>query len=44
MEIIESKDGNKVVLKIVGRLDTNTAPELDSYLKANVKDTRYMFF
>ena len=44
MEIIESKDGNKVVLKIVGRLDTNTAPELDSYLKANVTSDAGMVF
>lgn len=44
MEIIESKDGNKVVLKIVGRLDTNTAPDLDSYLKANVTSDAGMVF
>ncbi len=36
MEIIESRDGDRVVLRIVGRLDTNTAPQLDSYLKTNV--------
>lgn len=36
MEIIESRDGSRVVLKIVGRLDTNTSPQLDAYLKTNV--------
>lgn len=38
MEIAQSKDGSTTVLRISGRLDTNTAPELDAYLKANAAE------
>ena len=33
MEIIKKKDGVNLIVKIVGRLDTNTAPQLDNELK-----------
>lgn len=35
MEIRESKEGNRTVLRIVGRLDTATAPDLDSNIRSN---------
>lgn len=35
MDIRESKEGNRTVLRIVGRLDTATAPDLDSYIRSN---------
>lgn len=34
MEIKKVKDGSKIDIRLIGRLDTNTAPELDN----NVKD------
>ena len=38
MEIIKKLDGNTLNLKIIGRLDTNTAPELDNDLKNDLED------
>ena len=33
MNIEKSKDGGRLTLKVAGRLDTNTSPELESELK-----------
>ena len=33
MKIEKIKDGNKLTIKLGGRLDTNTAPDLDKELK-----------
>ncbi len=32
MDIIKEQEGNKLVIKIVGRLDTNSAPQLEEAL------------
>ena len=37
MEIIKKLDGNTLNLKIIGRLDTNTAPELEKNIKGEVE-------
>ena len=37
MEIVKNKDGLKLAVKIIGRLDTNTAPELDNELKGDLE-------
>ena len=36
MEIKKIADAKKLTVKIAGRLDTNTAPELDEELKASI--------
>ena len=35
MEIKKIDEGDRTVLRIAGRLDTATAPELDAYVKSN---------
>lgn len=44
MEIIKEKTAEKLIVKLVGKLDTNTAPELTASLKEdldNVKDLTF---
>lgn len=36
MEIIKKSEGNKLSVKLVGRLDTVTAPQLESQLKEDI--------
>ena len=36
MEIIKTKNGMTLEVKILGRLDTNTAPELDDNIKKDI--------
>lgn len=36
MEILKENNGSKLVLKIVGRLDTTTAPELETTIKESL--------
>lgn len=36
MEIIKERNGNDLVLKLQGRLDTTTAPELEQELKSSL--------
>ena len=36
MEIIKKKNGTTLEVKVVGRLDTNTAPQLDADLQADM--------
>ena len=37
MNIIKNKDGSKLTLALEGRLDTTTAPQLETELKASVE-------
>ena len=36
MEITQKKDGDKLTVALSGRLDTNTSPELESFLRENL--------
>ena len=36
MNIIESKDGDKLLVKVEGRLDTVTAPEFEAFINENL--------
>lgn len=36
MDIIKKLDGKKLGIDVIGRLDTTTAPELESEIKANI--------
>jgi len=36
MEIIKTKNGMTLEVKLLGRLDTNTAPELDDNIKKDI--------
>lgn len=38
MEIVECMDGRNMTLRLVGRLDTNTAPELDARIKTDIAE------
>ena len=38
MEIIKTKDNNKLNVKLVGRLDTNTSVELEEAIKEDQKE------
>ena len=42
MEIIKAKNGMTLDVKVLGRLDTNTAPELDENIKNDINiDNNY---
>jgi len=46
MEVIKNVENNKMVITLVGRLDTNTAPQLESEVKgldANITNLVYDF-
>lgn len=38
MEIIKAKNGMTLDVKVLGRLDTNTAPELDENIKNDINE------
>ena len=38
MDILKEKDGKTLVVKLVGRLDTHTSPELTESLKGDLDD------
>ncbi len=40
MTIKENKEGAKLVVKVEGRIDTTTSPELMDYLQKNLKDVK----
>ena len=40
MTIKDKKEGNKLIVLVNGRIDTNTAPELNDYFEANLKDVK----
>ena len=44
MTITKNASDGTLYITLEGRLDTNTAPELDSYLKANVTSDEGMVF
>lgn len=44
MNIEKIGDNNKLTLKVIGRLDTNTAPELDSRLKSELDNVSELIF
>ena len=44
MDIIKQKDGNKLDIKLVGRLDTRTAPELSETLKDELDGVEELTF
>lgn len=44
MEIIKEKDEEKLLVKLVGRLDTNTAPELTETLKEDLDNVKELVF
>ena len=39
MTIDKKKEGNQMILKVSGRLDTMTAPELETTIKENLEGT-----
>lgn len=44
MDIEKHKDGKKLDVKLVGRLDSKTAPELKESLKNNLNDVEELTF
>ena len=44
MDIIKNVDGNKLNVKLNGRLDTNTAPELSESLKEDLDNITELTF
>lgn len=44
MEIIKEKDEKKLYVKLVGRLDTNTSPELTESLKEDLDNVEDLTF
>ncbi len=40
MEIVKKRDGDKLELAVVGRLDTTTAPQLEAELKRELEGVR----
>ena len=44
MEIIKEEDGEKLLVKLVGKLDTNTAPELTETLKEDLDNVKELVF
>ena len=38
MTIKDKREGNKLIVLVDGRIDTTTAPELNDYFEANLKD------
>lgn len=44
LEIEKTKTENKLVIKLTGRLDTNTAPELNKTIKDDLKDIEELIY
>ena len=44
MDITKNKDGGKLDIKVSGRLDTTTAPQLDEEIKASVDGVTELVF
>lgn len=44
MDIVETKEGSKLILKLTDKLDTNSAPELNEYLKVNLEGVTELEF
>ena len=43
MEIKKSVEGDKLTVKIIGRLDSNTSPDLENGAKADVEAAKEIF-
>lgn len=44
MEITKNKDGEKLEIKVSGRLDTTTAPQLDEEVKSSIDGVTDLVF
>ena len=44
MKIIKELNNKELTIKLVGELNTNTAPELESVIKDNLKDIESLIF
>lgn len=44
MNISDIKDGNQLTVALEGRLDTNTAPELDEHLRVSLSGVSKLVF
>ena len=44
MEITKNKDGGKLEIKVSGRLDTTTAPQLDEEVKSSIDGVTDLVF
>lgn len=44
MNIIKTQDGQKITLNIEGRLDTNTAPQLEAEVKTCIDNVTELYF
>ena len=44
MEIIKTKDGNKMTIALEGRLDTTTAPSLDAVVTSELGDVTELVY
>lgn len=44
MEIIANKDGDKLVVALKGKLDSNTAPELEKKLNEELDGVKHLTF
>ena len=44
MNITKSAENDKVTIAITGRLDTNTAPQLEAELKQSIEETKSLVF
>ncbi len=44
MEIIDNKNGNELKIKLVGKLDTNTSPQLEEFIQNNIEDIEKLIY
>ena len=44
MEIIKKLENNELTIKLVGRLDTTTSPNLEAELKKSINDVKKLTF
>ena len=44
MEIIDNKNGNELKIKLVGKLDTNTSPQLEEFIQKNIEDIEKLIY
>lgn len=44
MKITKKQEGTKLLMKLEGRLDTTTAPELDAEIKKSIDDIKELEF
>ena len=44
MEIIDNKNGNELSIKLVGKLDTNTSPQLEEFIQNNIEDVEKLVY